>query len=358
MVGRIWVLSSVSKRKMENRFYLILFIFFSFIGNSSSQQNKGESSILFYNVENLFDTKDNPKTDDENFTPDGEMHWTNARFNDKLLKISKVIISSAGWKVPDLIVLGEIENRYVLERLTEQQLLKPYSYKIIHKESPDHRGIDVGFLYNPENFFPLEYNYIPLEINDKTLESREILYVSGIFNKTDTIHIFGNHWPSRYSGLLETESMRKTAALLLRSKVDELNTKYVSPKIVIVGDFNDGPEDESISDYLKAEKIAVPIKSNTLYNLFHEMKKNESGTLKYQSQWFVFDQIIVSGSLLNAKSGYCTNAENAKIVALPFLIEDDLKFGGKKPFRTFYGFSYNGGFSDHLPVILHLNRIN
>lgn len=342
---------------MENKFYLLLFIFFSFIGNSSSQQNQGESSILFYNVENLFDTKDNPKTDDENFTPDGEMHWTNARFNEKLLKISKVILSSSGWNVPDLIVLGEIENRYVLERLAEQPLLKPYSYKIIHKESPDHRGIDVGFLYNSENFFPLEYNYIPLVVNNKTLDSREILYVAGILNGTDTIHIFGNHWPSRFSGLLETKWMRKEAALLLRSKIDELNEKYISPKIVVVGDFNDGPEDESILRYLKAEKIEEPIINKKLYNLFYGLKQIETGTLKYQSQWFVFDQIIVSGSLLKAKSGYYTKEENARIISLPFLIEDDLKFGGKKPFRTYYGFSYNGGFSDHLPVILQLNKV-
>lgn len=354
----IWELLSVSKRKMGNKYYLLLFIFFSFIGNSSSQQNQGESTILFYNVENLFDTKDNPKTDDENFTPDGEMHWTNVRFNDKLLKISKVIISSGGWKVPDLIILGEIENRYVLEKLTEQPLLKPYSFKIIHKESPDHRGIDVGFLYNPEHFLPIEYNYIPLKINNNTLDSREILYVSGILKNVDTVHVFGNHWPSRYSGLLETKSMRKEAALLLRSKIKELYDKYVSPKIIVVGDFNDNPEDESIAEYLKAEKVEEPIISNKLYNLFYGLNQSENGTLKYQSQWFMFDQIIVSGSLLSVKSGFYTKEENAGIIDLPFLLEDDLKFGGKKPFRTYYGFSYNGGFSDHLPVLLQLNTAN
>ena len=342
---------------MGNKFFILILIVFSFHKYSSSQQNSDGSSILFYNVENLFDIKDNPKTDDENFTPEGDMHWTNARLNDKLLKISKVIISSSGWNVPDIIVLGEIENRYVLERLTEQPLLKQYSFKIIHKESPDHRGIDVGFLYNPEHFFPLEYNYISLKVNNKTLDSREILYVAGILNETDTIHIFGNHWPSRFSGLLETKSMRKEAALILRGKIDELNEKYVSPKIVVVGDFNDGPEDESILEYLRAEKVAEPITSNTLYNLFFELNQNEIGTLKYQSQWFIFDQIIVSGSLLIAKSGYSTKVENARIVSLQFLIEDDLKFGGKKPFRTYYGFSYNGGFSDHLPVILQLNKV-
>jgi len=343
---------------MENSYILIFLVFFSFIKYSYSQQNSGESSILFYNVENLFDIKDNPKTDDENFIPDGEMHWTNERFNEKLQKISKVIISSSGWNTPDLIVLGEVENRYVLERLVSQPLLRPYTYKIIHKESPDHRGIDIGFLYNAEHFYPLEFNYIPLEVNSKILDSREILYVAGVLNASDTIHIFGNHWPSRYSGLLETKTMRKSAAVLLRNKIDELNKKYILPKIVVVGDFNDNPEDESITVFLKAKKVKEPIIKNDLYNLFYGLNQIETGTLKYQSQWFIFDQIMVSGSLLVAKSGYYTKSENAKIVALPFLLEDDLKYSGKKPFRTYYGFSYNGGFSDHLPVLLQLNTVN
>jgi predicted extracellular nuclease len=340
---------------MSNRSFLIFLLFICFIQNSTAQQNTGESAILFYNVENLFDLKDNPQTDDENYTPEGEMHWTYSRLNEKLLKTSKVILSASDWIVPDIIVLVEIENRYVLERLVEQTPLKSVPYKIIHKESPDHRGIDVGFIYNSEHFFPLEYYYYPLEINNKKLDTREILYVLGILNGIDTIHIFGNHWPSRYSGLLETSALRKAAATLLRSKIDELYKKYQSPKIVIVGDFNDNPDDETISEILKAIKVELPVTENQLYNLSFDFSGNELGTLKYQSQWFVFDQIMVSGSMLSARSGIYTKPENAKIVKLPFLLEEDLKFGGQKPFRTYYGFSYNGGFSDHLPVILQLN---
>jgi len=343
---------------MENRFLLLFLLFICFINYLFAQQNPGKSSILFYNVENLFDTKDNPQTDDENFTPDGELHWTNTRLNEKLLKTSKVILSASGWNVPDIIVLVEIENRYVLEKLADQPLLKSYPFKIIHKESPDHRGIDVGFIYNSEHFSPLEYNYYPVEVNNKKLDTREILYVLGILNGKDTIHIFGNHWPSRYSGLLETHSLRKAAATLLRSKVDELNSRYHSPRIVIVGDFNDAPEDENMLGILKAEKIELPVTENKLYNLFFDLSKKESGTLKYQSQWFIFDQIIVSGSFLSANSGVYVKPEDAKIVALPFLLEEDVKFGGQRPFRTYYGFSYNGGFSDHLPVLLQLNTAN
>ncbi|HSH20883.1 MAG TPA: hypothetical protein VLA03_10545, partial [Draconibacterium sp.] len=133
------------------------------------------------------------------------------------------------------------------------------------------------------------------------------------------------------------------------------NNKYQSPKIVIIGDFNDNPEDESIVETLLAKKVEQSIQSDNLYNLFYDFNRTDNGTLKFQSQWFVFDQIIVSGSLLLSDKGIYTKPENAKILAIPFLFEQDKKFGGQKPFRTYYGFSYNGGFSDHLPVLLQLN---
>lgn len=343
---------------MGNRFLIVFLFVLCFAKYSNSQQNTDAFSILFYNVENLFDTNDNPLTEDDYFTSHGEYHWTSKRLTNKLLNISKVILSASGWSVPDVVVFCEIENRYVLEKLTRDTPLKSIPYKIIHKESPDHRGIDVGLIYKSERFSPLEYNYYPLEINGNQINTREILYVSGILNEKDTIHIFGNHWPSRYSGFLETKSLRKAAATLLKTKIDELNQKYQSPKIIILGDFNDNPEDESMSEILMAKKVEQPVVKNQLYNLFIGRTRVNSGTMKYQSQWFIFDQIIVSGSLLFANSGIYTKPENAKILALPFLLEKDVKFGGQKPFRTYYGFSYNGGFSDHLPVMLQLNTSN
>ncbi|TNF43618.1 MAG: endonuclease [Bacteroidetes bacterium] len=337
---------------------LLLLFSVCFSQFSYSQQNTDKFSILFYNVENLFDTHDNPETEDNYFTPEGEYRWTGKRLNLKLLNISKAILSSSGWSVPDIILFCEIENREILEKLIKITPLKSYPYKIVHKDSPDHRGIDVGMIYNAERFNPIEYNYYPVEMNGKKIETREILYVSGVVCGTDTLHVFGNHWPSRYSGFMETKSFRNAAAKLLKTKVDELYKKYKSPKIVIMGDFNDNPEDESLFEVLMAKKVEESILENHLYNLFFDSNRVNSGTMKYQSQWFIFDQIIVSGSLLTATSGISTTPENAKITALPFLFEYDEKFGGKKPFRTYYGFSYNGGFSDHLPVLLELNLVN
>ncbi len=192
---------------------------------------------------------------------------------------------------------------------------------------------------------------------DSVLNSREILYVSGIVNKTDTLHIFVNHWPSRYSGLLESQLYRNLAAHILRSEFEILQKKHKKPNIVIVGDFNDQPSDESVSIHLGAEEYSeknLDYNENQIYNLSYSWMNQEPGTLKYQSQWSVFDQIMVSGNLLKTENKMITRPEWAQIVQLPFLLEKDERYGGIKTNRTYIGFRYNGGFSDHLPVLLKL----
>jgi hypothetical protein len=333
--------------------FLFLFVFIGF--KTYSQENRDEITFLFYNVENLFDVEDNPETDDLEFTPEGDRHWTYSRLNKKLLNISKIIISAGGWEPPGIVALCEVENRKVLELLVEKTPLKSVSYEIIHKESPDHRGIDVAFLYNPKVFYPLKYEYFPLLTpKGKIVKTREILYVSGILNQQDTLHFFINHWPSRYSGLLETKSLRIQAAQLVCEKVNNLFNELTSPKIIIAGDFNDQPADESITEFLRAEKFSEEPADKKLYNLAYSWLGNGRGTIKYQAQWFVFDQIMVSGALLKSSRGFMTGLQNALVVNPPFLLEDDKKFGGKQPFSTYNGFTYQGGFSDHFPVLLKL----
>ncbi len=320
-----------------------------------SQKDSTEFSILFYNVENLFDIIDDPDTNDEEFTPGGDRHWTYKRLNQKLLNLSKVIVSAPGWNPPDVFAMCEIENRNVLELLLNETPLNNFPYKIVHKNSPDERGIDIAFVYNEQNFYPLEYSYFQLKPDkDSILKTREILYVSGIANKTDTLHLFFNHWPSRYAGLMETRNLRFNAASTLYRFIQNLNQKYSNPKIIIMGDFNDQPFDESITSGLQVLIPEDDIQPRNLVNLSSGWKTENKGTLKYQSQWYIFDQIIVSGSLLNATSGFYTSADFASISNLPFLIETDKRWGGTKPKRTYTGFSYNGGFSDHLPVLLKL----
>jgi len=336
---------------MRNKFIFVLFLFFFF---KTPGQNPGYA-ILFYNTENLFDLKDDPHKNDNEFTPEGDRHWTYNRFRHKITNTSKALLGAAGWDVPVLIGLCEIENRYVLEQLIDSTALGERNFRIIHKESPDPRGIDVAMLYNSDIFYPLKYEYFPFINEDGSIrETREIMYVVGIINKSDTVHVFVNHWPSRYSGLLETRSLRNRAANLLRQKVDSLFQKNASPGIIIMGDFNDQPTDASLLEHLKAENLSSIIHPEKLYNLSTNWMQADKGTLKYQSQWFVFDQIIVSGALLNAKSGLFTESDWASIYFGSFLLEEDQTHGGMKPYRTYVGYRYNGGFADHLPVKLRL----
>ena len=343
---------------MRNKSLLVIGLFL-FTTLSSKSQHKPEGfTVMFYNLENFFDTKNDTLSTDENYTPEGELHWTFNRFEQKKQNISKVIMAAGGWKMPDLVVFCEIENRYVIDKLLTDTPLKKTPYKVIHKDSPDHRGIDVAMIYNSDSFYPLDYKYYPLEYKKGKVATREILYVTGVVNRTDTLHIFGNHWPSRYSGVLETQDLRIAAASLLKGKIDELFRIFVDPKIIILGDFNENPSDGAITSVLQAEMPGEMIENEQLYNLSAAWEKPNHGTLKYQSQWYVFDQILVSGALLSSGHNLQTKQSDATIVSLPFLLEDDKKFGGQKPFRTYNGFNYQGGFSDHLPVLLKLTFID
>lgn len=342
---------------MRTKFLFLCLLFLCTSCFSYSQEQKSEFSIMFYNVENLYDTFDNPHTLDDEFTPRGARYWTNKRLNDKLLAVSKVIMNVSGFFPPDVIGLCEIENRFVLERLIKDTPLKKYPYKIIHKESPDSRGIDVALLYNSERIYPLDYRFYGITNGDSLIQTREILYFSGIVDQKDTLHFFVNHWKSRYDGLLETKQNRALAARTLRAHIDSLFKDNSNSKIVILGDFNDQPTDISLTNELMALEPTSNLKNNNLYNLSWFWVGKEPGTLKYQSQWSVFDQVIVSGALLDENPGLLTKHENAEIIDLPFLLEKDERYGGIKLNRTYNGFSYNGGFSDHLPVVLKLYSV-
>jgi predicted extracellular nuclease len=338
----------------------LLILLFSFSGLFCYAQNdKIAGSVMFYNVENLFDIEDDPLTADEEFLPAGDRRWNGYRMQAKFTSIAKVIANTGNWQPPAVIGLCEIENRGVLERLVNQQAIRSWKYKIIHKNSPDERGIDVAAIYRDDVFKPIQYRYFsPVPESENVPATREILYVSGVFAFSDTVHLFFNHWPSRYGGLMETRHARNKAASRLRDEVEKLQNSFHEPLIIIMGDFNDQPEDDSMAEYLKA----LPEKGNSsrkLYNLSFSWQKQGKGTLKHQSVWNVFDQIVVSGSLLSPPiKSLFTLAEDATIMESAFLFTNDDRYTGKKLFRTYEGYRYKGGFSDHLPVILKLRNGN
>ncbi len=322
----------------------------------NQMQDKRDMRIMFYNVENLFDTENDSLTNDDEFTKEGEKRWNSTKYYDKLTKIAKVIIAIGEWSSPDIVGVCEIENRHVLEGLTHFSPLKNIKYKIIHQDSPDKRGIDVALLYRPEKFEPIDFQAIEIQFpNAPEHKTRDILHVTGIANNKDTLNIFVNHWPSRWGGQLESEENRMFVASILRQKIDSIFTNDKTPNILIIGDLNDYPENKSLIEILKTKHDYLEKNTKELYNLSWYLQEEKNlGTHKYNGEWGVLDQIIVSGDFLQSNNSFQTSSENAHVFNADFLLEDDKNFTGKKPFRTYNGYKYNGGFADHLPVFLDL----
>ncbi len=334
---------------------ILLFVIVNKSSFAQSSLNDIAITVLFYNVENLFDTRNDPITDDDEFTPGGMRNWSSFRLHDKLNRISKVVTAAAGFDAPAIIGLCEVENRWVLEQLTEKTILSRFNYHIIHKDSPDERGIDVAMLFRPDKVTPLSYEYSPLiSEGGDTLSSREILETVYQIGE-DTLHVFVNHWPSRYRGQAETESDRMLAAKTLRKAVLAVYERDGDAKVVILGDFNDQPDDRSLKDGLLAVAEDDPALDAELVDLSGKWKPK--GTLKHQNSWQIFDQIIVSDYLLEGVK-LSTSVSDARIIDLPFLFETDERWGGKRLFRTYQGYQYKGGFSDHLPVLLKIRYNN
>ncbi len=332
----------------------ILFIVtFSILSIKSACQNSADwETIMFYNTENLFDTSDDPNTNDNQFLPDGEKHWNFKRLQKKLTRIFQVIVASGEGKLPAIVGLCEVENNNVLELLINKTPLGKLGYKYIHKDSPDRRGIDVAFLYNKNSFIPISYRSIQVSSEERPLKTRDILYVKGIMMK-DTLHFYINHWPSKFGGAIETKESRALAASLLKNDLEPLVDDKNPKKVIIMGDFNDSPSDESLINVLGAKMVDNTINPQKIYNLSGKPSEKGNGTNKHGFQWIMLDQIIVSGKLLY-ESGVHTKSDCFKVASFPFLLEKDKNNLGSKPFRTYLGFKYNNGFSDHLPVTLKL----
>lgn len=345
---------SLIKNKFS-RIYLISLLFLSHPIYVFSQDSES-ARIMFYNVENLFDIKDDSLKNDNEFLPDSDRHWDNNKFYTKLNNIYKIIIGVGEWEPPAIVGLCEIENRYVLNKLVYDTPLNKFNYKIVHYESPDRRGIDVAMIYRPD-FFTVDTS-LAISINfpfDADSRTRDILYVRGRLNSLDTIHVFVNHWPSRYGGYLETQPKRNFVAGTLKLFTDSLLILNPKSSIIIMGDLNDDPTDESLVKYLGAKSDTLQKDVRKLYNLMTIRDWTDpQGTLKYQGNWNIFDQIIVSGNLIWNDSKIIIGQEGAQVFVPDFLFEDDTKYLGKKPFRTYIGFRYNDGYSDHLPVFVDL----
>lgn len=310
-------------------------------------------SIAFYNVENLFDTLDNPLTQDEEFTPAGTYHYTNKIYHQKLNNIARVIADMAKEKDADgvdIIGFAEVENEKVLKELASQPLIRSRHYKALCAVGSDPRGINVGLLYNPGQFKLLGVGSLPVPVKELT---RDILYVTGILGG-DTVHLLVNHWPSRREGKEKTEPERKAAAAVNKKIIDSLLHVQKDVRIIVMGDFNDNPVDESIQGILAAGVDKHRLKENSLYNPFISIYQSGHGTVLYKKHWDLFDQVMLSYGLLYHNS---LQFESAEIFKKDYLITQTGNFKGY-PHRSFGGKRWINGYSDHLPVIIYLSHPN
>lgn len=342
---------------MKKSFLFILFsiisIHLSLFSQEIKDKNLGIYSVAFYNLENLFDTEDDPLTRDEEFTPKGKNLWTLEKYNKKLSNMASVI-SKLGREYspfgPAAIGVSEIENRKVLEDLIAQKSLAGMNLDIIHYDSPDRRGVDVGLIFNP-NLFKVSsskiYPYILPENPD--FKTRDVLLVSGTL-AGDSFHVLVNHWPSRLGK--KSTQLREFAALINKHIADSIYMADPSAKIVIMGDMNDDPSDKSTRVVLNAKKKEQDVKEGGLYNTMWSFFDKGIGSLSYQGRWNLFDQIIISKSLLG--DNYSSlRYWKAEIFNRSFITQQEGKYKGY-PLRTFSEGKFINGYSDHFPVLIYM----
>ena len=311
-------------------------------------------SVGFYNLENLFDTI-NQENIDEEFLPTGAMRWTSMKYKSKLKNMAYAI-SQIGLDVTPkgLSVLGvsEIENRGVLEDLVKEPSIANRTYQIVHYDSPDRRGVDVGLLYDPRDFIVTSSKSYSLNLPYDTLfRTRDQLLVTG-YLLNEKVHIIVGHWPSRVGGEAASAPRRNAAAERTRSIVDSLYSKDANAKIIVMGDLNDDPSNESTARILDAKRNREDVPKNGLYNPMWRILDGGVGSLAYNNQWNLFDQIIISQPFLHNENSHL-RFWKAEVFNKSFLVQQEGSYKGS-PLRTHAGGVWLNGYSDHFPTLIYL----
>jgi hypothetical protein len=334
----------------------LIILSFQFLNMTYSQEPAFQKlRIMFYNVENLFDIYDDSLKNDDEFLPEGLRRWNSDRYYKKLNSIFRTIVAAGEWSPPEIIGFSEIENRKVLDDLIHNTYLSRYSYGIVHEDSPDLRGIDVGLIYRKDMVSILDYNScIPQGYNKETFNTRSVLHVKCVI-LGDTAHFLINHWPSRLGGKLANEDLRTGIAEMVRGKIDSINfNSNGKARIVIMGDFNCKWNDKEMKILTDSALNYNNADNFYFINLSEKLAKNGIGSYRYHGIWEMIDQVIVSDYLINCGEGLNTNEDYFEVFNPGFLLKRDSKFPGFTPYPTFLGYRYQGGYSDHLPVLLEL----
>lgn len=346
----------VGQKTKECMKRLIIIILQLIVMNDVLAQSYDTCMIAFYNVENLFHPSDDSLAKDEDFTPTGLYHWSYAKYKRKIQNIGKVLVAMGEGKPPYLIGLAEIENEQVLKDLCYQSPIRKFRYRYVHYDSPDRRGVDVALLYRDSCVSIIRSEKIPIVFPfEPETRNRDLLYVLVRFGNGDSLHVFVNHWTSRFGGFAATIPKRNYYADAARHKVDSLLQLNPHANILLMGDFNDYCTDESLEEHLRAARFSDTTQTDTLFNLMYWfLKFNNRGSHKHEDFWGCLDQLIVSRSLLLDKGNLRILENLPHIYDAPFLLVPDEKYGGVKNYRTFLGPRYIGGFADHLPVYIRL----
>lgn len=334
---------------MRNIRYLFCFILF---GLSHTLFAQSPFRVMFWNVENLFDTQHDSLKNDTEFLPDALRHWNYHRYKKKLANVARVITAVGEWTPPALVGLCEVENDRVLRDLTRYSPLKEHGYRYVMTHSADERGIDVALLYQRDRFKLLSSNSSsPGLPTPQSRPTRDILHVSGQLLTGDTLDVLVAHLPSRSGGEKQSEPYRLFVAQKLKTMADSLINLRRRPQLIIMGDFNDYPTNHSVTKVLKATAPPAQPESGKLYHLLaRKALSPDFGSYKYRGEWGLLDHLIVSGTLLRPQQKMFTDEDHAHVARLPFLLTKDEKYGDMQPFRTYVGMKYQEGYSDHLPV--------
>ncbi len=338
-------------------FFLSSILTFSLFAQDKSYQ---VGCVGFYNFENLFDTLDTEYVRDTEFTPKGSKLWTTQRYQEKLDHMADVVSQLGTELTPDgVAILGvcEVENRYVLEDFVKHPKVKDRDYQILHFDSRDHRGIDVGLLYQKKYFKPTDAKPIfigKIPYRQDSSYTRDILLVSGVFAESDTLHVLVNHWPSRSGGEKASRPNRNRAAIACRKVIDSLYQINPRAKVIVMGDLNDDPTNESVIKHLRAKKSQNKLKEGELFNPMYSFYKKGLGTTAWRDAWSLFDQLIVSQGLLDNKDEGFFYLKS-KVFNPKYMTQKTGRFKGY-PFRSFVGDNWMGGYSDHFPVYLFLAK--
>lgn len=342
-------------------FFAVLFVLLTSAKATGSDPAPGRQFVIagvgYYNVENLFDTILSPLANDPEWTPQGANQWNTERYNRKIFNISKVIGLMGQELTPSgIAVLGlsEVENRQVMIDLANHPHIKDRNYQVVHYESPDRRGIDVGLMYQPRYFTYISSKPYPTRVvGMDDFVTRDQLLVTGEL-LGERMHFIVVHWPSRLGGERRSRPLRIAAANLARHIIDSIQAAEPGARVMIMGDFNDDPSDLSVSRHLRAHDNRSKLSGRDLYNPFLDFYRRGIGTLAFRDAWNLFDMVILTPSLL-ANENKQFRLLRAEVFNRPFLRQTSGRFQGYG-FRTFAGGVYLGGFSDHFPVYVFLVR--